>query len=207
MSIFKTSKHLVVYSHFLSHNCLPIQQRIFTKAVSPWCVYFAFLSEEENSLHLNSLICLTSEVAAPHLICMCVVSTFFFKWAKNSVLGLLVSRLLGVLVSFVAYLRAGILSFKENNKLNESMPENPKPASYKPSFHACGQISSIKLDPLVSSESQTLVFFSLKMKMKVNCRGCEQLRSFSIGSQLHQLKHRMVPIQDDQADTCQIGLS
>lgn len=84
------------------------------------------------------------------------------------------------------------------------MPENSKPASYKPPFHARGQISSIKLDFLVSSESPMFVFFSLKMK--VNFGGCEQPRSFSIGGQLHQLKQRMVPIQEDQEDTCQMGL-
>ena len=63
------------------------------------------------------------------------------------------------------------------------MPENSEPASYAPSLCAHGQISSIKMDPLVSSESQMFIFFSLRMKMKVNFSDCEQL-SFSTGGQL-----------------------
>lgn len=57
------------------------------------------------------------------------------------------------------------------------MPENSEPASYTPSLCAHDQISNIKMDPSVSSESQVFFFFffSLRMKMKVNFSNCEQL--------------------------------
>lgn len=40
------------------------------------------------------------------------------------------------------------------------MPENSEPASYTPSLCAHDQISNIKMDPSVSSESQVFFFFS-----------------------------------------------
>lgn len=109
-------------------------------------------------------------------------------------------------MSFMAYLRAGILSFKENNDLNQCQKTLSLPPISLPSMSVV-RFPASSWDALVSSESQMFVFSSLKMKMKVNCRGSEQLRGFSIGGQLHQLKHRMVPVQDNQVDTCQIGLS
>ena len=41
------------------------------------------------------------------------------------------------------------------------MPENSEPASYTPSLCAHDQISNIKMDPSVSSESQVFFFFLL----------------------------------------------
>ena len=52
--------------------------------------------------------------------------------------------------------------------------ENSESASYTPSLCAHDQISNIKMDPAVSSESQVFLFFSLRMKMKVSFSDCEQ---------------------------------
>lgn len=126
---------------------------------------------------------------------MCGVPFFLCRAKKVGPLGLVVWRLLGVWGSCVAYLSAEILHVKENNKRNQCQKTlNLPPLS---SLHARGQISGIHLDPLVSSESQMCVFLSLKMKRRVNFRGCEWLRSSSIRG---QLMHRMVPVQDDQED-------
>lgn len=76
------------------------------------------------------------------------------------------------------------------------MSENSKPASYQPSLYAPGQISNFRMDSLLFSENRMFVFFSLKMKTIVNFRDCEQLRSFSVGDQLHQPNYRVIPIQD-----------
>lgn len=54
------------------------------------------------------------------------------------------------------------------------MPENSKPVPYEPSFQARGQVSHMEMD--VSSLSQIFVV-SLKMKVKVYCRGFEELGS------------------------------
>ena len=56
------------------------------------------------------------------------------------------------------------------------MPENSEPAPYTPSLCAHDQISSVKMGPSVSSESQMFFFlFSLRMRMKMNFSDCEQL--------------------------------
>lgn len=49
------------------------------------------------------------------------------------------------------------------------------------------------MDPWVSSESQMFVFFSLKIKMEVYFRGCEPLRSFSIGANVISLTTEWFP--------------
>lgn len=84
------------------------------------------------------------------------------------------------------------------------MPENSKPASYNLSSMPVARFPTSRMEPLVSSESQMFVFFPLENES--GFRGGEQLRSFSIEGQLLQLDHGMVPIWEDQEDTCQIGL-
>ena len=99
MRIFKILKYLflkhqsiilLIYSYFLSHNWLPCQRRIFTKAVSTWCVCF---SEGENILHSNSFIFLNSEVAVtPKTLYTCEVTIFSLKIGLQSFLGSLVVK-------------------------------------------------------------------------------------------------------------------
>jgi hypothetical protein len=47
---FKISKHLFIYSYFLSHNCLPVQQWILIKEVSTYSICLIPLSQGEYPL-------------------------------------------------------------------------------------------------------------------------------------------------------------
>lgn len=57
------------------------------------------------------------------------------------------------------------------------MPENSNPVPYELSLRTRSQISHFEMD--VSSKSQIFVVVALKMKVKVNCRGFEQLGEFT----------------------------
>lgn len=113
-------------------------------------------------------------------------------------------RILLLSAGFVAYLRDEVLCFKANNDLNQCQ-KTRKPVSYESSLCACGQISNIKMGPWVSFKSQMFVFFLSKWKWKVffflELVAAEEFQHWR---QLLQLKHRMVLVQEDQENICQI---
>lgn len=74
------------------------------------------------------------------------------------------------------------------------MPENSEPAPYTPSLCAHDQISSVKMGPSVSSESQMFFFlFSLRMRMKMNFSDCEQLGLWALEASFVSLTTEWFP--------------
>lgn len=111
-------------------------------------------------------------------------------------------RMLLLSVSFEAYLRDEVLCFKANNELIQCQKTPTLPSMPVARFPTSGWVpwclSRVRCLFLFSrnENARFFVFFFL--------RACEQLRSFSIGGQLLQLNHRMVLVQEDQENICQI---
>lgn len=73
------------------------------------------------------------------------------------------------------------------------MPENSEPAPYTPSLCAHGQISSIKMGPSVSSESQMLFFLFSENEDDSEFCDCEQLGLWALEASFVSLTTEWFP--------------
>lgn len=130
-----------------------------------------------------------SLVSFHHLIestCMCVMfeGSLQMEPKNQNPVGLAEGMVFGVSVNFVAYLKLRFLSCNNAKSMSEDCI--PTPLSLH-SLHARGQISNIKLGPLVSSRIRCLFSFLLKRRWKWLFRRHSALgaRSFSVIFSLH----------------------